>query len=289
MKSSFWLLAVCLLAMAMTAAPARAGRVEAKERAAKKACLTGDATRGVAILVDLFIDTDDPTYIFNQGRCFEQGNRYEDAIGKFREYLRKAKDASAADKADAEKHIADCQKLLGKKEDQPPPPPPPPPPPEPTRAKVVAVPEPPPSTEATVPEPPRFTEVTVRPPVRPTDTEPSGGVNEHATAAVPASGGSGLRVAGIVTLSVGAAALVVGLVTNLKYNSMVGDMQKSYDPSVDDSAQTYHTLSMVGYGAGAACVVGGAILYYLGWRAGQVSLAPVTVAGGGGAALMGAF
>jgi hypothetical protein len=90
-------------------APAWAGRIENQERAARKACLTGDPKRGVDILADLFIDTDDPTYIYNQGRCFEQNSRYEEAITKFREYLRKAGSASAADKADAEKHIADCQ------------------------------------------------------------------------------------------------------------------------------------------------------------------------------------
>jgi glutamine amidotransferase-like uncharacterized protein len=44
--------------------------------------------------------------LFNQGCCFEQNNRYEEAIARFREYLRKATDASAADKAVVVKHIA---------------------------------------------------------------------------------------------------------------------------------------------------------------------------------------
>ena len=68
MRSS-WLW-VCLLAPLLVAGQARAARVDARERAAKKACLTGDAAKGVEILADLFIDTDDATYIFNQGRCF---------------------------------------------------------------------------------------------------------------------------------------------------------------------------------------------------------------------------
>jgi hypothetical protein len=67
--------------------PGFAAGYQAKERAAKKACLTGDPEKGVAILADLFIDTDDLAYIFNQGRCYEQNRRYEDAIGRFREYL----------------------------------------------------------------------------------------------------------------------------------------------------------------------------------------------------------
>jgi hypothetical protein len=30
----------------------------------------------VEILAGLYVDTNDPTYIFNQGRCFEQTHRY---------------------------------------------------------------------------------------------------------------------------------------------------------------------------------------------------------------------
>jgi hypothetical protein len=60
---------------------------QAREKAAKKACLTGDPAKGVEILADLFIETNDLAFIFNQGRCFEQNLRYEDAIGRFREFL----------------------------------------------------------------------------------------------------------------------------------------------------------------------------------------------------------
>jgi hypothetical protein len=90
-----------------------AGR-DSKERAAKKACLKGDPEKGVGILTDLFVDTGELTYIFNQGRCFEQNRRYEDAIGRFREYLIKGDKLNAEDKAEAEKHIAACQSYLGK-------------------------------------------------------------------------------------------------------------------------------------------------------------------------------
>ena len=91
---------------------AQAAKKDATVRAAKRACLTGDPAKGVELLTDLYIESNDPIYIFNQGRCYEQNNRYKDAIGRFREYLRKAKDASQADRSDAEKHIADCRALL---------------------------------------------------------------------------------------------------------------------------------------------------------------------------------
>jgi tetratricopeptide (TPR) repeat protein len=107
-----WALAILLVP---ASAQAQAGR-EAQERAAKKACLVGDTTRGVEILTDLFVDTNDPTYIFNQGRCYEQNRLYEQAISRFREYLVKAKNASPDERADADKHIADCQAYMAEAE-----------------------------------------------------------------------------------------------------------------------------------------------------------------------------
>jgi hypothetical protein len=79
---------------------AQAATREDKEREARKACLTGDAAKGVAILTDLFIDTNDLTYIFNQGRCLEQSRKYAEAVGRFREYLLKGEDLFAAERAD---------------------------------------------------------------------------------------------------------------------------------------------------------------------------------------------
>ena len=37
------------------------------EKAAKKACAVGDFQKGVDILADLFVETDDPGWIYNQG------------------------------------------------------------------------------------------------------------------------------------------------------------------------------------------------------------------------------
>jgi hypothetical protein len=81
----------------------------AKEGAASQACLSGDATRGVAVLGELFAKSGDATYIFNQGRCYELGKRYPEAVERFREYLRLEKHRSDAGTAAAQKHLADCQ------------------------------------------------------------------------------------------------------------------------------------------------------------------------------------
>jgi hypothetical protein len=94
-------------------APAAAASRSAREREARKACLNGDYAKGVSILSDLFVSTLDATYVFNQGRCFEQNRRYEDALGRFDEFLRVAAGkASAEDRDTAEKHILDCKKRL---------------------------------------------------------------------------------------------------------------------------------------------------------------------------------
>jgi len=85
---------------------------KAKEKAARKACLAGDPATGVALLAELFVDTSDFNYIFNQARCFEQNHRYEDAISHFREFLKKAPNLSKDDRADVEKQIAECQGFL---------------------------------------------------------------------------------------------------------------------------------------------------------------------------------
>ncbi len=89
------------LSLIMLAAPvaARATGGTATERAAQAqtACLTGDYAKGVAILAELYVSTRNAIYIFNQGRCFEQNGKYEEAILRFREYQRKNAAAGAGE------------------------------------------------------------------------------------------------------------------------------------------------------------------------------------------------
>lgn len=55
---------------------------------ARTACLAGDYSKGATILSQLFVETKDPNYIYNQARCFEQNSRYQEALSRFQEYLR---------------------------------------------------------------------------------------------------------------------------------------------------------------------------------------------------------
>jgi hypothetical protein len=98
-----------------------------------------------------------------------------------------------------------------------------------------------------------------------------------------------LRAAGIVTASVGAAALVAGMLLNFEYNSIVDRLPNQYNPDDESRSHTYKTLAIVGYGAGAACLTGGALLYFFGRRPGQVTVFPSVATTHLGAALGGSF
>jgi hypothetical protein len=274
MRSLSWIVLIPLLLASQTA---RAASRESRERAARVACLSGDYAKGVAILSELFVDLKNPTYIFNQGRCLEQNMRHSDAVGRFQEYLRVGKNLSKAERADAEKHIADCKVLLASQ-------------PQPAIAEPAVVPAPAGLAPAAVPAP------AVAPqPAAPTAAVEAAPPMVQQTNPQPASeSGSGLRTAGIITAAVGGAVLVTGVILNLKVNSVASDMQKTngYTDSKDSDRKTYETLGWIGYGVGAACVATGAILYYLGVRApgtASVALVPALAPGQAGAFVKGVF
>jgi tetratricopeptide (TPR) repeat protein len=234
----------------------------AKEKAAKKACATGDFTKGVDILADLFVETNDFLYVYNAGRCYQQNNRWEQAISRFREYLRKAKDISESDRAETERQIADCEGSLGK------------------TAQVSVASSP---VVATAPVPVVHPETAASEPVTSTvsskpELSPSDG-----------SRGKRLRVAGIISAAVGVAAIGTGVGLALKANSLSAT---DYSRSREDERASLKTWSMVGYGVGAAAVVTGVVLYIVGWPSEQSSsmaLLPVVASNRASVLLNGRF
>jgi tetratricopeptide (TPR) repeat protein len=249
-------LAITLILISAFCFPSQsdAANREAKERSAKKACLAGDVAKGVAILAELYVDSDDANYMFNQGRCFEQNRRYEDAIARFREYLAKATNAPAADKAEAEGHIAACERYLGKPGGGP----------QAAQPTVAAQPSPDPIPPAGAA------------PASPADA----GLARAAVMPRPESHGSGLRITGVVTAVVGAGALITGVALNLKVNRMTEDLEKpyGYNASTDSTRKDYKTLGWISYGVGAACMAAGAALYYLGWQTDRASSPALAIA-----------
>jgi hypothetical protein len=158
-----------------------------KEKAAKKACSVGDYQKGVEILADIYVDTNDPAYVYNQGRCYQQNGQFKEAIQRFREYLRKAQGLPGSGSADAEKNVAECEAALEREAPLPAPGP--------------AAPTPPP---ATAPEPATPVVVVTKPKDSPSD-ENQGRV---------------LRIAGLLTVAVGVVAVGTGVGLALKTQSL---------------------------------------------------------------------
>lgn len=264
MRSSLLLAVLAFLAVSLgtpeaARAAKRATTTQAVEKAAKKACITGDFRKGVDLLGDLFVETNDFAYVYNQGRCFEQNHRWEEAIDRFREYLRKASNVSATDKTDTENHISECEARLAKLA---------PPPMVPIAAP--ASPPPVPPAPAPPPTPPPA------PPAAPVNLAASPAVDEHHPS-------SRLRTAGIVTVAVGLAALGGGLSFNLQANSLnkeLNDMntRNTWDQNKASRRDSYWTLAWIGYGVGAAALVTGTTLIIVGWPSGAAVQARPAVA-----------
>jgi hypothetical protein len=223
---------------------------EGKERAAKTACLSGDYAEGVALLAELYVGFGDITYLFNQARCFEQNGRYADAIVRFREYQRKNRSAGNAPDAEVDRHIAECEALLEKQKG---------------KAPAAAVePTAPPAALAPPASPPADS----RPP--PASAAPANEPSATAIAqpsAEPTGSGSGLRIGGITAMAVGVLAVGAGVLLNVKANDLVSELTSSptsYDRDKASARSTYETVAWLGYGAGTVCVLGGAILYFVG-------------------------
>jgi hypothetical protein len=91
---------------------------ETRATEARKDCLSGKYELGITILAELFAETKQSTYVYNQARCYEQNGRPADAINRFREYLRIEKNISPGDKAEVDRHIAECQDVRSEQEKQ---------------------------------------------------------------------------------------------------------------------------------------------------------------------------
>lgn len=193
----------------MLAAPvaARATGGTATERAAQAqtACLTGDYAKGVAILAELYVSTRNAIYIFNQGRCFEQNGKYEEAILRFREYQRKNAAAGQAPDPVAAEHIADCQALWDKQKAAPPAAPGP-------AAGAVAAPAAPVETQPPMASPPPLLSSTARLPAdapSPVDT-PTHQVDLSQTTPAPSEAQSETSILGRWWFWTGVGTLVAG-------------------------------------------------------------------------------
>jgi hypothetical protein len=217
---------------------------ERAERAARKACLEGDFVKGVSILSDLYLDFKDPTYIFNQGRCFQQSEKFRDAIKSFREYIR----VGGEDVEVVQKHIAECEEMEAKRK--------------------VAEMEVNPNLAVALPPPRNQTLSSL-------ETEVA------APSPRQENQGSGMRISGVVVGSIGVAALATGLILNLQANKLANDNATSVTPTVSRRDSKMWS-SIIAYGVGGGALVTGVLLYLIGRPSSdasppQVSFFPVVM------------
>lgn len=265
------------LFLTLLAPLAQAADKDGKERAARKACLSDDYAKGVEILSDLFLDTKNPTHIFNQARCYEQNNRCSEAVGRFREYLRKAPKLGESERSEVEKHIEECETLLGKASPAVATTPPPVP---------VVAPAPLPPAPAPLPPAPAPTTAPPAPEAVPLASPPL-----ERAATVPASQGHGLLIAGICTGVVGLGALSTGVYfyTRARYYS-----DQPFTEDNDSAGKRAETMQWIFYGIGGAALAAGTVMTILGWPSSEASapstsFAPVVGPGLAGIAARGSF
>jgi len=93
---------------------AAAAGAEDQDLKARKLFAAGDYRQALELYVNLYAETLHPTYLRNIGRCQQNLGEADKAIGSFREYLRKAKDLSPAQRQEIEGHIAEMEELKRK-------------------------------------------------------------------------------------------------------------------------------------------------------------------------------
>ena len=248
-----------------------------REVQARKDCLIGKYEGGAALLAELYAETTNPNFIYNQARCYEQNARPVEAVNRFREYLRIVPDISGEEKAEVERHIAECRSMQAEQEEQ------------------KTMPELPNTKEAAVPA-----ATIVASPIP--SSVPAAVVAADATKPAEPSPRKGafLRKTGIVLGAVGVAGIASGVVFSVLTSSTKSQVESDgrngvFDPDKDARGHTYAALQWVGYGVGAAGIAAGAITYYYGYKTGRqdggqaVALFPVVAPGHTGVALQGSF
>jgi tetratricopeptide (TPR) repeat protein len=239
----------------LLAAPARAedagarGR-EAREARARTACAAGRIDEGIEILARLLTDYRHPNYIFNQARCYQENGRPAQALTRFREYLRVARNASAEERARATRYIQELQ------------------------AEVAP---PPPAVEAQLPPaapivpPPAPAELRATPPPAPPPSHR-------------------FRRAAITFGAVAVAAGAAGVISSLDVRSLQRSVEQARPgtltgPQLADrqrEARTFEVLQFVGYGVGGVALLGALVFLAVGQDATQPSPQAGVMTGPGG-------
>jgi hypothetical protein len=116
------LLAALVTAVLLATAPPGTAGKDPREIEARKECAAGRVGKGIDLLAELLAETGDFNHIYNQGRCYEENGRIDEAILRFREYLRKASTLDRADVEEARQHIRELEDQKARRSGSAPPP-----------------------------------------------------------------------------------------------------------------------------------------------------------------------
>ncbi|HET6148640.1 MAG TPA: tetratricopeptide repeat protein [Polyangia bacterium] len=100
-----WVLALFIWTSVAQAAP------DPREMKAREAFAAGRYQDALDIFVKLYAEKLHPNYLRNIGRCYQNLGEPDRAISSFREYLRKARRTSPAERAEIEGYIAEMEQL----------------------------------------------------------------------------------------------------------------------------------------------------------------------------------
>jgi hypothetical protein len=156
------LLALSLITVGIVPTPAYAAKdkvakekekKDPREMQAREAFAAGSYKEALDIYTKLYAEKLHPTYLRNIGRCYQNLQETDRAISSFREYLRKAKDMPADERAEVEGYIKEMEDLQKRNAEAAKPVPPPlpvaAPPVTPAAQPVVYVQQPAPAPEPT--------------------------------------------------------------------------------------------------------------------------------------------
>ncbi len=91
--------------------PEKRDKKDPREMQAREAFAAGSYKEALDIYTKLYAEKLHPTYLRNIGRCYQNLQETDRAISSFREYLRKAKDMPADERAEVEGYIKEMEDL----------------------------------------------------------------------------------------------------------------------------------------------------------------------------------
>ena len=246
--------AASLLVLAAAHPQAWAQAEDPRPRDAKAACAAGQVDKGIALLAELYAETDQISWVYNQGRCYQQNGRPEEAINRFREYLRRDDGTNPRYKAEAEQFITELEQEL-------------------RQAPAATTPAPQPVPEA-IAAPAPIESPPPTPPVLPaSDPETTAPAVSADSSGGDRRGRRALFISSAALAGAGVVALTGAILSGVKVQSLEDETKDwtAWDwmhmgEAHEDEADRYEVFQWIGYSAAGLAFAGSGLCLYLAMR-----------------------